>query len=225
MGRYTEHFWRWQGKGAPGKEGGYGALMRRVAELRAALSIEDPENVASRAGATYRASHEGKGEMRITLWGKEIAVSVPGYAARDASTGKESDPGTQALIMYYLSMSDGASLEGSWVSFSELRDGLFYQKAFQGYTGDSLARAFGNDLEAFGRAARALGGNPEPLGDAAYSFRPLPRVPLAAVYWQGDSEFGPSARVLFDASVNHYLPTDVCAVLGAALTRRLIRAR
>jgi hypothetical protein len=42
------------------------------------------------------------------------------------------------------------------------------------------------------------------------------------VYWLGDEDFPPSARVLFDASAGQHLPTDAFALLGSTLTHRLI---
>jgi len=200
-------------------------LMRRVEGLRAELAGMDPASVASRAGAVYRPPGAGVHEIRFSVWGREVAVGVPGFVARDSATGKESDPGTQALTAYYLRTSDGSPVEGRWISFSELPDGAFYFRAFQGYTGEMLTRVFGEDLAALARAAEKLGGRREQEGDLAFSFHALPRVPILLVCWRGDEEFPTSAKLLFDASAGRHLPTDVCAILGSTLTRRLIRAR
>jgi hypothetical protein len=204
---------------------GLGSLMRRVEGLRAELAGMDPASVASRAGAAYRPAGAGACEIRFAVWGREVAVGVPGFVARDPATGKESDPGTQALTAYYLRTTDGSPEEGRWISFSELPDGAFYFRAFQGYTGEMLARVFGGDLAALARAAEKLGGRREAEGDLAFSFHALPRVPILLVCWRGDEEFPASAKLLFDGSAGRHLPTDVCAILGSTLTRRFIRAR
>ena len=100
-----------------------------------------------------------------------------------------------------------------------------------------MGRAFGPDLAGFGRAAERLGGSRQPLtgeagdpgsageGPTAYAFRALPRVPLLAAAWPGDEDFPPSYRILFDASASHQLPSDVCAILGGTLARRLVAAK
>lgn len=199
--------------------------MRRVEDLRAELDAMDPASVAARAGAAYRPPGAGAHEIGFAVWGREVSVGVPGFVARDSAAGRECDPGTQALAAYYLRTTDGSPEEGRWISFSDLPDGAFYFKAFQGYTGEAITREFGGDLPALTRASEKLGGRREPEGDLAFSFRALPRVPILLVCWRGDEEFPPSARLLFDASAGRHLPTDVCAILGAALTRRLIRAR
>jgi hypothetical protein len=131
----------------------------------------------------------------------------------------------QALLLYYLTTADGTSLTGEWIAFSDLPDGRFYNQAFQGYTGKELRRSFQDDRVAFEQAAQALGGARQPLGDTSFAFQALPRVPLLAVYWQGDEDFPSTCQVLFDAAASHYLPTDAYAILGSTLTRRLIKAR
>jgi hypothetical protein len=132
------------------------------------------------------------------------------------------------LLLYYFHTADGAPLARQWVSFSELPDGRFYNHAYQGYSGGELARTFGHDLQAFQTAALSQGGEALPpgihgmAGADAYRFWALPRVPLLAVAWPGDEDFASTYQILFDAAASHYLPTDVCALLGGTLARRLI---
>jgi hypothetical protein len=130
----------------------------------------------------------------------------------------------QALLLYYFTTADASPLTGRWISFAELPDGRIYNQAFQGYSGDLLARQFGTDLPAFERASRCLAGGHLSYGDSAFVFLALPRVSLSAVLWHGDEEFPASCKVLFDSSVIHYLPTDVCAILGSLLTGKLLKA-
>jgi hypothetical protein len=129
------------------------------------------------------------------------------------------------MLAYYFQDSDGMALTGKWIAFSELPDGMFYKAAFQGYTGKELLKTFGNDAEAFERAALSLGGKPADLGDRAFAFQMLPMFRLAAVCWLGDDEFPPSYRILFDESAGHHLTVDGCAIVGSMLTKRLIKAK
>ena len=62
------------------------------------------------------------------------------------------------------------------------------------------------------------------MGDAGYTFTVLPRVHLALVYWEGDEEFPSQARVLFEDSTSHYLPTDGLAILGSQLVGKILKA-
>lgn len=195
-------------------------LLERVSELYADLGNADPHLLAVHTGAVYC---DEESAFRLPVWENEVLLSYPDFEARDAASGRPVSAFIRALLAYYFCTADGTPPAGRWISFSELPDGLFYVQAFQSYTGRELARRFGNDIDAFSRAAEKCGGEFISLGDAAYVFQVLPRVTLAAAGWQGDEDFPSSYRLLFDGAIDHYLTTDACAVLGSALTRRLLR--
>ncbi len=199
-------------------------LAQRIAEIQLELHGRDTAVLAENTGATYTETGPGRGEFQLPLWGREVVLTWPDFVGRDGESGGLLPTFSMAILAYYFQKADGSPLTGEWIAFTELPDGQFYTQAFQGYTGRELLKAFGNDVGAFTRAAEKLGGRQEALGDAAFAFRVLPKVELLAVGWQGDEDFPPSYRVLFDASVSHHLPTDACAILGSTLTRRLINA-
>ena len=214
-------------------------LARQAASLRDTLQSADPTALAARTGAKYQDRGSGEGEFLLPLWGEPVRISFPGFIARKGA-GEELSLGTRALLLYHFTTADGAPVAGQWISFSELPNGRFYNQAYQGYTGGELARVFGADLARFARAAARLGGVPQPFagtdhsqesehslhdGPAAFAFQALPRLHLLAAAWPGDEDFPTSYQILFDASTSHQLPTDVCAILGSTLVRRLIAAR
>ncbi|MFH0916159.1 MAG: DUF3786 domain-containing protein [bacterium] len=201
-----------------------GSLLARVAEIWAGLAGADPERLAANTRSSYTPVVGDSGELRLPVWGREALVAFPRFAATWADDAATVDPFTTALLAYYFETCDGTPEAGRRIAFSELRDGSFYAQAFQGYTGNELAKAFGNDTGTFTDAAGDLGGLPETLADRAFSFRVLPLVSVAVACWLGDEDSGPSYRVLFDAAVGHHLPTGVCAIVGGVLTRRLIAA-
>jgi len=195
--------------------------QERAAELWRELEGADPQILAANTGATY---DPGEGELCLTVWGRSVHLTHPGFAARAAETGKPLDPFTTLLLAYYFARSDGSTASGILFAFSELPDATFYVQAFQGYTGVELGRAFGNDIEAFDNAAASLAGRPEPIADRAFSFPALPLVRVTVACWQGDEDFPSSYRVLFDATLAQHLPTDAAAILGSTITGRLIAA-
>ncbi len=201
------------------------SLLRRVRELKDRLQGVQPAELAARIGAFCLELPGERAELRMDVFGEAIIVTLPELAVLDGRTGELAPLNTQALLLYHFCATDGSPVAGRWISFRELPDGGFYHQAFQGYTGHEIAKLFGNDLVAFERAARLLAGRRvDGVGDAAFAFQALPRVPLVAAYWLGDEDFPPSARILFDESAGHHLPTDACAMLGSTLTRRLIAA-
>ena len=204
-------------------------LARHVVELRSTLRESDPRTLSRLTACSYHAVDSARGEFRLRVLEQEYTFSYPEYLASEVSTGKQASIPIQALLVYYFQHADGARIADRWVAFSELPEGRFYNQAFQGYTGRELTRSFGEDIDQFskiiGNLPKAETAPHEQIGDRSFPVLALPRVPLLLVFWQGDEDFPPSYQILFDASVVHYLPTDVCAILGSMLTRKLIAAR
>jgi Domain of unknown function (DUF3786) len=199
------------------------SILRRMAELREKLSSQDPGTLAAHSGARLEIGADREASVVFNLLGEELQLRLPNFEIHSASRQPLAET-LKLLALYYFAWADGTPLSGRWISFAELPDGRFYHPAFQSYTGVELGRVFGNDLPALERAASRLHGMPHPLGDRAYIFNVLPRLPLLLVCWTGDEDFPATCQLLFDASVPHYLPTDGCAITGSLLTRRLLRA-
>lgn len=194
--------------------------LNAARELAAGM---DPTTAASHSGARYEgdASH---GRFMLRFLGDEVAISFPEF---DFDAGCSLPPHVRALLVHYLARSAGAEPVGPWQAFADLPDGRFYARAFQGYTGDALARRLADRTGLDARVA-VLGGRTmarEELAtnaDGAWFVPGLPRVPVAVVWWDADDEFPARAELLFDASASSHLPTDGCAVLGSWLTTRLV---
>lgn len=199
------------------------ALAVETECLRQQLRGQNPEELASLAGAVYTSHEPERGKLTLDLWGEPVVLDYPELIARREPSGPLPLP-FQALLMYYLTTSDGFSPAGEWVSFADLPGGRMYAQAFQGYSGNVLIRTFGEDLYAFRRACHVAGGTPVELGDAAFTFAGLPYVPLLVTYWLGEDELPSASKVLFDRASTHHLPVDVCAILGSMLVSRILRA-
>jgi hypothetical protein len=130
------------------------------------------------------------------------------------------------LLLFYLVHAKSTPLEGRWVSEFDLPGGALFFRGPHRFRTDDLAERFGRDLEGFDEVCRRTGGVRIELGDSAFKFQVLPRVPAAAVLWRADEEFPASAKLLLDASVKEHLPLDVVfglslEVLGALVGRPL----
>jgi len=199
-------------------------LAFRAEELKAALQSRDPALVAARSGVSLLTTGPGRGELHIPLLRRVCILSWPELMAYDAQDNPL--PGFhRALLLYYLITADGTAQTGRWVSFAELPGGRMYNAAFQGYSGDQIVKSFGLNLTSFRAACESAGGKETEVGNSSFIFQALPRLPLLVTYWLGDEDFPSSCKILFDESVDHYLPIDVCAILGSMLTRKLIQPR
>jgi hypothetical protein len=172
-------------------------------------------------GSAHIASHPD-GEVRTAV--------EPAHAR-----GEPAHVAVRIMLLHYLLQADGTPPSGDWVAFRELPDGLFYAASFAARAEAPLGAAFGGPataasaaiaggLDAFRRAAAATGGEMFAAADAAFAFRALPLLRLAAMLWEGDDEFPARAQIVFDASAGHCLPAEDLAGLGGQLSRRLVSA-
>jgi hypothetical protein len=200
-------------------------LEDRVDEIRSKLKVKNPERMALKTGAIYTPIGATSGEFKLAFWSREVTIRFPDFTGIYTDTGESLNTFELTMLAYYFDVSDGTPLSGEWIAFNQIPGGMFYAQAFQGYTGNELAKAFGNDSDAFMAANELLAGRREFFGNIAYSYQILPRVPIMVVCWLGDEDFPPSYRILFDANAHHHLVTDAYAILGSNLTRRLIKAK
>ncbi len=199
------------------------ALERARAEWVAA----DPARCAALAGSVLTPAG-----ITVPFFGRPHLVTHPAGEVRilaDAGpnqtdvTPREAHVSIQIVLLHYLMTADGTPPAERWITFRELPDGLFYAQAFAGHAEGVLVEKFGADLSRFRQAAEALGGSPLDLADAAYRFQAFPALAVAVLLWEGDEDFPPQARILFDAHAGHYLPTEDLAGIGDWLAHRLTR--
>jgi hypothetical protein len=199
------------------------ALSDRVSELRTVVKAIPPETLASRTASIFVGSGQGEGHYVLSLFKHEIHVTYPSVDVCNSS-GDALPVFLQALILYYFATSTGAPLTGHWVSFADLPNGRMYAHAFQGYSGDLVAKSVGTDLSRFREWCKNAGGLPIELADAAYAFQGFPRVPLILAYWLGEDVFPSTCKVLFDSAACNYLPIDACAIIGSLLVKNVLRS-
>ena len=96
-------------------------------------------------------------------------------------------------------------------------------RAARGEAPAARLRLFQGRLSA---AGKALGGKEEEYGNASFTLPAFPRLPITFILWEGDEDFPPSIKVLFDRSIHTYLPLeDIVVVSKMAATRMLKEAR
>jgi hypothetical protein len=196
------------------------SMLRQLDVLRAEILATQPGRLAVNCGGTLENQ-----QIRLTYWGQAVAISWPDLKAQKLVDGSECSVYDAGMLLYYLREADGTPMADRWIGYRELPGGSFYSQAFQGYSGDRLARTFGTHPEVYTLAAHALEGISLPaLPGVAFAFLPLPRIRMAAILYPGDEEFATRASVLFDAAASHYMTTDGLALLGAGLVGRLIQA-
>jgi len=200
-------------------------LGNRVDEIREELKDKNPSQIADKTGTIYTPIDDVTGEFCFMFWSKEVILKFPVFTGTFAGSGEPLNNFDLTMLAYYFNVSDGAPIAGEWIAFNQIPGGMFYAQAFQGYSGDKLAKVFENDSESFIECNEKLGGRREFFGNVSFSYQVLPRVPIMVVCWLGDEDFPPSYRILFDGNAHHHLVTDAYAILGSNLAGKLIKAK
>lgn len=110
------------------------------------------------------------------------------------------------------------------ISFAQLPGGRAYYNAFKRRAVQQIERVFGSNPQTLYEAAELLDATRLDYGDYSVKIYALPLVPIYVVLWSTNAEFSPSANILFDSSVSHYLSTEQTAMLGELTSTRLRHA-
>ena len=206
--------------------------MARIDDYKAAralaaeeLTQRNPKGVASRSRAVYF-FEEGREGLIVPYFGQPRRVTWPEVEVAQVKGGGELPLTEQVLILHYLQRTSGAEPEGANIDFKQVPQGGFYWSAFVSRAQKPLLTTFGDAPDFYLQVASALGGDPQPFGDAAARFLAFPLVPITHVLWRGDEEFEPEASILFDATIPEHLSTeDIAALAGASVYRLMAAAR
>jgi hypothetical protein len=133
------------------------------------------------------------------------------------------DPQLELLVLLYLShVNECAPPAGEFMSVADLKEAHYFKGPHQ-LPLEALVERYGQDLPGFQRACRSLGGVSLDLADAAFTFLPLPRVPLHYLLWLGDDEFPPLFKVLFDRSIETYFSASGIWLLVNLVSSNLLQ--
>jgi len=110
------------------------------------------------------------------------------------------------------------------ISFAQLPGGRAYYNAFKRRAVQQIERVFGSNPKTLYKAAELLDATRLSYGDYSVKTYALPLVPVYIILWSTNSEFPPSANILFDSSVSHYLSTEQTGMLGELTSARLRHA-
>ena len=136
-------------------------------------------------------------EFYVNLLGRNYAIAHPKYSIRAMDGGNVPPLPTQTFLLRYLLEGKTVRSNGNWLTFREMPWGELYIKP---YTGRVLTRAaftFGTRVEAFQKAAEAMGAEPVKHGDAGYTFNLIGDYKMQILIWAGDEEFSPNAQILY----------------------------
>ena len=185
------------------------------------LREKDPVEVGRLSQAGY---DPDKKEFTLDFIGRPHFVEWPEMKVLAGDTDREPPLQEQGLILHYLNQADGSGLTGDLITYREVPSGEFYYPAFVKRAEAPLISVFGREVGRMIEAGESIGGvATSDMGDAALKVQAFPYVALTLVLWEGDDEFEPTGKILFDKNIRHYLSTEDIAVLSGMVVYRLMR--
>jgi hypothetical protein len=165
-----------------------------------------------------------KREFTLDFIGRPHTVQWPEGKVQAMDTDLEVPLQEQGLILHYLNKADGSDVTGELITYREVPSGEFYYPAFVKRAEAPLITVFGRDVSRLIEAGKMIGGEASSdMGDVALRVQAFPSVALTLVIWEGDDEFEPTGKILFDKNIQHYLSTEDVAVLSGMAVYRLMR--
>jgi hypothetical protein len=172
--------------------------------------------------------------LGITVDNDAVVVPYFGHPIRLTPDGLVDENGQRpdfsdcVVICRYLIMAPAVEpINRSWVAYRDFPDAGPLTVFWRDTVEVPIAQIFAGHLDTLHEACNALDGR-LPLADIACDlcrcFLPLPNVPLLLVFNDRDDEFPAAASLLFEKRAADYLDAESQAILGHALTQRLLSA-
>jgi len=183
----------------------------------------DVRKLCSRSGARYLEENAQRAIV-LTYLNRPYQVTLPDVDITLVGSQEVVPMREKILILHYLTLARGTPTTGRVITFKELPEGPVYFPTFAKRTVDPLLDHFGKEPYRLLDTARKLGGHRSDYGDLAVTINAFPSVAITLVLWQGDTEFVPSASIIFDASITDYLSTEDITVLCETVIWKLVKS-
>ena len=185
------------------------------------LAEQNPEDVCKRALCRY---DDIKKCYDLSVWGEEYAI-YPNELKIDRLSKRFQCPHEYlyVFIIHYLLKSKETELFKEWISEKDIPGGTTFFRGPHEIPTNLISSRYSGDIERFRKICYQLDGIPLNMADAAYVFKITPRIPVAVLYWDGDDEFPPESKILFDKSVTEHLALDIIFALAVDICTRIAR--
>jgi len=185
------------------------------------LAKKDIQRQCQLAGADYKVIRTGKTLISLLLMDRDYQITYP-----EGEVIYRDDPGPvdvmkKAILLRYLNNAKEASGEEKLIGFNELPSGSFYNPAFSQSVVKPFIDFFGKVPQKLKWTAKRLGGTEVPFGDVGVKIPFLPKVKISFIIWEGDDEFPPQGKILFNSHIASYLSTEGIVIASAMVLNKL----
>ncbi|MFH1977540.1 MAG: DUF3786 domain-containing protein [Pseudomonadota bacterium] len=186
------------------------------------LAGKNPEDLCRTALCDYDKKDKA---YILTVWGEDYGIYPDECKIVHIRNGK-SDINTLfgLFIIYYLLKSKEIKVSGEWISEKDIPGGATFFRGPHKIPTQLIEQRYGKDIPGFKEICERLSGSPMDMADAAYSFQITPRIPAAVLFWEGDDEFQPESKILFDNTITEHLTPGIIFCLAVEICQRISEA-
>ncbi len=188
------------------------------------------EDLPDRIDGRLEQSDEGD-VVTVSYFDTTVAIGGSETLTIGRTDGEELDPWEQVLLLNHLAQGGSAPPVGKWIGLEQLPNSTSKTASLREHVEEPLAAHFQGRPDDLRAAAApytevAPADTPSddlPSADVVLIFRPLPRVPLALLFWDADPDegFEPRIKILYDETVNDHLDIESVVFLAEQLRDRL----
>ena len=159
----------------------------------------------------------------VPFFDETIILALPG-GSFVGETGANVTLVARIIILHYIMSASGIPLTGERIAYGDIPACMHYDPVFEKRVLKPLVRAFGYDKYSFKEAGALIGAREEEFGDASFTLFAFPKVPITFILWEGDEDFPPRAKALFDPSITGYLPLEDIVVTAKLAAGRILKS-
>jgi len=183
------------------------------------LAVLSPPEVCNRAACRYDAIQNA---YILSAWG-DAYIITPSERRIECRPGGGTRPHPyfSVFLVHYLLKARGIEPAEVWISEKDVPGGQTFFRGPHEIPAYKISNRYKNDINLYAERCAQLGGRPLVMADIAFAFQIMPRARVAVLYWLGDEDFPPEAKILFDRSLAGYLAADVLFALAVDVCERL----
>ncbi len=185
------------------------------------LAKKDIQRQCELAGADYKVIPAGEVLISLLLMERVYQITYPEGEVICRDNSQSVNLMEKAILLRYLNNAKEANGEEKLVGFNELPSGSFYNSAFSQSVVKPFIDFFGKIPQKLKWVAKRLGGTEVPFGDVGVKIPFLPRVKISFIIWEGDDEFPPQGKILFNSHIASYLSTEGIVIASAMIFNEL----
>ncbi len=192
--------------------------LKWAKERAASMEIED---LPERIGGEIIYDGEEK-QLKLPYFNSHIFI---GKDKIKTENGKDLGRWEQVFILNHMAQGGKNLPKGNWKGLQEFPNTISKMKSMKSHVEEPLCERFAGKVDELKTAALAIGGKDKlmenPSADAAFMFRPLPKIPVMLLFWDKEDDFEAQAKLMFDETIVEHLDIESIMFLSERLTQLL----